>query len=197
MDFYEDWPEKFAELGIIETGHFRLHSGLHSDRYINKDALYARQMVLWEFAYEIVTNYLSIDVIDVVVGPESGGAKFASMIEMIMDGLADKTIPCAYAEQSGDGGYIFKRKQGALLSGQRVLIVDDVLTTGDTLRKVVELVKSYGGIPQSIYVIWDRSENRPDIDVHIEAFQKIVFPLWEPGECPLCEEGVPLSEEFV
>ena len=197
MDSYQDWPAKFEELGIIETGHFELHSGLHSDKYINKDALYARPMVLWEFAFDIVINYLSTDVIDVVVGPESGGAKFAVMIGMLMDGTTDKTILCAYAEQSADGGYVFKRKRGVMLSGKRVLIVDDVLTTGDTLRKVVELVKSYGGIPHSIYVIWDRSEEHPDIEVPIMAFQKEAFPLWKPSECPLCEEGVPLSEEFV
>ena len=197
MDLHQKWADKFAELGIIEEGHFELHSGLHSDKYINKDALYARQGVLWAFSLDIVMNYLSPDVIDVVVGPESGGAKFASMIEMIMDGLADKTIPCAYAEQSGDGGYIFKRKQGAMLSGKRVLIVDDVLTTGDTLRKVVELVKSYGGIPHSIYVIWDRSELHPDINVPIDAFQKEALPLWEPNDCPLCKRGEPLNTEFV
>lgn len=198
MNMGEKWDALFREIGVIRSGHFKLSSGLHTDTYIDKDALTARPMILWELCHELMMHF-STDQIDVVVGPESGGAKVAFALGWSMDErYADKTIETAYAEKSDEGGYIFKRGHAKRLRGKRALIVDDVLTTGETLRKVIEAVEENGGIPHSILVIWDRSEaGGSDLGFHVTSFRKETFPLWDASVCPLCKRGDPINDEFV
>lgn len=200
MDLYKDWDLSFRALGVMRQGHFKLHSGLHSDGYIDKDALYAHSKVLWELADAISRDLVTPDTIDVIVGPESGGSKFAMMLGLFLEPQDGREIPCAYPRKSDKDKweYIFERGQGETLRGKRVLIVDDVLTTGDTLLRVKAAIEKCGGIPQSFLVIWDRRKDKQaPLSIPFVAFKKVEMSLWEPSECSLCQEGVPLSEEFV
>lgn len=201
MDSFKNWDSTFQVLGVMRKDHFRLHSGLHSNAYIDKDALFAWSKELWELAYAISRDFVTPDTIDVIVGPESGGAKFVMMLGLFLDPQDGRKIPCAYprkSDKSDKGEYVFERGQGETLRGKRVLIVDDVLTTGDTLLRVKAAVEECGGIPQSFLVIWDRRENKNDFfSIPLVAFRKVEMSLWNASECPLCQEGVPLNEEFV
>lgn len=199
MDPNKDWDEVFEALGIKQLGHFELNSGLHSDVYINKDALFQHPGILWDFAAWVVFNPLMDGAIpDIVVGPESGGAKLALSIAFWIHEQVNENVICAYPEKTESGDYVFKRGQGKDLEGKNVLIVDDVLTSGLTLEKVLVSVEENGGIVQGLFVIWNRSDfSEEDFDMPISRFTKESLSLWEKEDCPLCKLDVPLSQEFV
>lgn len=197
----EFWRRKFETLGVMCHGHFRLHSGLHSDAYINKNALYTSPTDLMDFCWDAVSLLLDIPF-DVIAGPESGGAKLAMFLSASISNFfinkdANYDWPCVYAEKS-DGSMIFRRNQKALIRGKRVLIVDDVLVTGDSIAKTINAVREAGGTPVHIFVIWDRSaDNFQPPDVNIISFDKLSLGVWEEAVCYLCEMGESLDKEFV
>ncbi|MCH9031716.1 MAG: orotate phosphoribosyltransferase, partial [candidate division Zixibacteria bacterium] len=91
------------------------------------------------------------------------------------------------------GGRVFKRGF-SLSSGEKVLIVDDVLTTGRSLREVIALVKSYGAEIVGIGVFLDRSSGKNDFGCQVEALTSVSADSWEPEDCPLCKDGKPLTQ---
>jgi len=75
-----------------------------------------------------------------------------------------------------------------------VLVVDDVLTTGGSIRQVIEAVRAAGGTPIGVAVLVDRTGGQVEFGLPFFACVEIVVPSYEPSECPLCREGVPLTE---
>lgn len=200
MESNSEWREIFEKIGVMRSGHFVMNSDLHSDSYIDKDALFVRSIMLWNFAHHILMNFLiGLPSVHLVVGPESGGAKLAGTLSFWLDAYTpDEDVYCAYPEKR-DGKYVFKRGQGERLRDKRVLVVDDVLTTGDTLVKVKDAVERHGGIVANFFVVWDRRRIQTDTlcGVPLQASFGMDISSWEANSCPLCARGVPIDEEFV
>lgn len=174
----------FRESGAILEGHFRLTSGLHSPVYWEK----FRVLQFPEYTNKLcrmLSDHFAGQGVDVVAGPTVGGIILAYEVARQLG------VRGIFAEKDGGDRRTFNR--GFSISpGERVLIVDDILTTGKSISEVLALVSEQGGLAVGIGVLVDRSERQPEFGVPLFSCLRSVTPAYEPKECPLCAAGIPL-----
>lgn len=138
-------------------------------------------VLLRKFSQKLAEEFAAFDV-EWVVGPFTGGAILAYDVASVMG------IMAAYAEKEGEKRVL---KRGYNIYGKRVAIVDDVLTTGKSLRETYEAVLREGGNPVVAGVMVKRGE----VEIGIPLFYvlKLSFPTYPATECPLCKSGIPLE----
>jgi len=100
-------------------------------------------------------------------------------------------VPGIFAEKEGDSRTF--RRGFSITPGERVLIADDILTTGQSIREVMAAVSKQGGKVIGIGVLIDRSEQKMDFGVPLFCCLRSVTPTYAPGDCPLCAAGIPLT----
>ncbi len=175
--------EIFKKSNALLEGHFLLSSGLHSDIYFEKfQVLQYPEYV--ELLCKELAGFFEKDKIEVVVGPTTGGIIIAYEVAK---NLKVKSI---FAELEGDKR-VFKRGFD-LKENQRVLIVDDIMTTGKSVREVIELVNNYKAKIVGIGVLLDRSGGKIKFDYPFKPLSTVTAKTFKPEECPLCKEGKPL-----
>ncbi len=170
--------------GAIKEGHFLLTSGLHSGVYFEKFRL-LQHPEYTEKLCEPIANFYKNEDIDLVVGPTLGGVIIAYEVARLLG------KPCAFAEKTQNGRN-FLRDFDLPKSGN-VLVVDDVLTTGGSIKEVLELVKKCGLTPIGIGVLIERSEKTPDFgNIPLFSVYRVEVKNYTKEECPLCKKGIPL-----
>ena len=173
----------FEKAGALLKGHFLLSSGLHSDTYFEKfQVLQYPQYV--EILCRKMASLFRDDHVELVVGPTIGGIIIAYEVARHLK------VRSIYAEP-GDEGRIFKRGF-SIRKGERVLIVDDILTTGGSAREVVQLVEKHQGSIQGIGLLLDRSGGKVKFDYPLKVLATTDVTNYPPEECPLCKKGEPL-----
>jgi len=185
---------------LIENDHIELASGRHSSTYFDKDKLYRHARITSLVCREIAMEFLGCGV-DVVVAPEKGGIVLCHGVALHLSELAQREALAFYAEKTGDGGFVFKRGgTKEIIRDKKVLIVDDVLTTGGSAKKMVELVRSLGGGIVGFGAVCNRGNVRAgDIGIMVgELFAFIDLKLddWDKADCPLCKKGIPLNTQI-
>jgi orotate phosphoribosyltransferase len=169
--------------GALLKGHFLLSSGLHSDLYFEKfQVLQYPEYV--EILCRKLASFFEDDQIEVVVGPTTGGVIIAYEV------AKNLKVRSIFAEP-GEDGRIFKRGFG-LKKGERVLIVDDILTTGGSVNEVIQLVKKHEANILGIGVLLDRSGGQVKFGYPLKALAVTEVTNYRPEECPLCKKGEPL-----
>jgi orotate phosphoribosyltransferase len=165
-------------------GHFQLASGRHSDAYLEKFNL-----LQWPPQTEVVCRRLAEGggafAPQLVVGPTTGGVIIAYEVARAL-GLRG-----VIAERDESGRSIGRHFH--LEPGERALVVDDVLTTGGSVRETLEAVRKAGGEPVGVAVMVDRSGGNVDFGVPLFAATEVEMQTWEAPDCPLCRQGVPLE----
>lgn len=175
------------EVGAVLDGHFQYASGRHGPLYVEKFRLFERPEVTAQLCARIAAHF-SVQRIELVVGPTTGGILLAHETAR---GLG---APMFFAERGEQGGRVFERGF-TFRPGQRTLVVDDVLTTGGSLRETIEAVRRSGGEPVGVGVIVDRTNGAAAPDgLPFYACIALDVPSYAPGECPLCAKGVELTE---
>ncbi len=182
----------FEACGALQTGHFQYASGRHGSAYVNKDAVIAHPEILAPLCQEIAGHFAS-EFIEVVAAPATGGI---ALTQWVAHFLAQKNRPpvlAVYAEKENDG-LVFKRKYGPLLSGKRVLLLEDIVTTGGSLEKLITAVGANAGEIVGAGLLW----NRGGVEFSIPTFSLVnkTYPSWAPEECELCAQGIPLDSEL-
>ncbi|MCX8125896.1 MAG: orotate phosphoribosyltransferase [Dehalococcoidia bacterium] len=175
--------EIFRESGAILEGHFLLTSGMHSPVYWEKFKVLQYPHYTQRLCGLIAGNFKNAGV-RVVAGPTTGGVilAFETARQLGVRGI--------FAEKT-DGGRAFRR--GFSISpGEKVLIVDDILTTGGSVREVIEAVKKLGGDIVGVGVLVDRSDVGIDFGIPLFACLRSPTVAYPPEKCPLCAEGRPL-----
>ena len=173
----------FKKTGALLKGHFLLSSGLHSDTYFEKfQVLQYPQYV--EILCRKMASLFRDDHVELVVGPTIGGIIIAYEVARHLK------VRSIYAEP-GDEGRIFKRGF-SIKKGERVLIVDDILTTGGSAREVVQLVEKHQGSIQGVGLLLDRSGGKVKFDYPLRVLATTDVTNYPPEECPLCKKGEPL-----
>lgn len=175
----------FEDAGALLRGHFKLTSGRHSDVYYEKFALLKNPAICTKICADMAVQFKEKKV-QTVVGPTLGGVIIAYEVARYLGTVA------AFAEQ-GERGRIFKR-DFSLEKGERVLIVDDVLTTGTSVNEVIELVNQYSAEIVGIGVVLDRSGGEAEFKYPFYAVSTIAAKSWESSECPLCKKGEELTQ---
>ena len=182
-----DILETLRASGALKEGHFLLSSGRHSDRYVEKFDL-LRQPVATSAACALIADRVRDRAVDVVVGPTTGGIILAFEIGRQLG------ISAAYAERAGDAGTTREFRRGTQFApGSRVLVVDDILTTGGSVRETLEALRGHPVEVVAVTVLVDRSSGPLDFGVPLLSLARMEIETWAPGACPLCAGGVPLT----
>lgn len=182
----EEMLQTFQDLGVVEHGHFLLSSGRHSDEYWEKFRIFEHPRVTEQLCREIAARYQGRNL-EVVIGPTTGGGLLAQEVARQLG------IRCMIAEPASSGGRELRR--GFVLQpGERILVVDDVLTTGLSLRETLEALRSYQPEILGIEVLIDRSNGMASaqFDVPCQALLSVAARSYAPLDCLLCREGRPV-----
>ncbi|MGB9590675.1 MAG: phosphoribosyltransferase family protein [Candidatus Hydrothermia bacterium] len=171
--------------GALLRGHFLLTSGLHSDAYFEKFRVLESPDLTRKLLSLIAEDVRRLNP-EIIAGPTTGGILVAFALAEIMG------IGAAYAELPPDGskGRVFRREFPIMC--KRVLVVDDVMTTGGSILDTIEAVKRDGGHVVGVGVLVDRSGGK-DLGVPVLSALRLDMIAWMPEECPLCREGVPIT----
>ena len=179
-----DLTGRLERTGALLGGHFQLSSGLHSNRYIQCAKLLSHPRDA-EAAGAALAEAL-VETLggkpDVVIGPALGGVIIAHEVARALD------VPCFFAERKD--GEMTMRRGFALEPGQKTVIVEDVVTTGGSVKEVVEVVTAQGASVEAIGSIVCRRPESP-FDQPYVALLTLQVEAWEPEGCPMCAEGSP------
>lgn len=182
-----DLLARLREVGALREGHFLLASGRHSDRYVEKFDLLRNPAATSDACAAIADRFAGADV-DVVAGPTTGGVLLA------FETARQLGIAAAYAERV-EGGLGREFRRGTIFRpGTRALVVDDILTTGGSVRETLAALAVHPIEVVAVAVLVDRSGGSIDFSVPLVALASLSLPTWDPAVCPLCRGGVPLTK---
>jgi orotate phosphoribosyltransferase len=177
--------DMFQQLGVVSNGHFVLSSGLHSNEYWEKFRLLEWPRITEQLCNQIEILYRQSGI-EAVIGPTTGGALLAQEVARQLDAR------CLLAEPSSGGREL--RRGFVLHQSERVLIVDDVLTTGLSLRETLSAIERFQPEIVGIEVLIDRSNGEAisQFAVPCHALLNVSAQTYDSEECPMCKEGIPI-----
>ena len=177
----------FEKSGAVLKGHFLLTSGLHSPVYWEKFQVLQYPQYTQELCRQISEHFKDQDI-QVVAGPTTGGVILAFEV----------------GRQLGVRGIFAEKKEGTsersfrrgfnIAKGERVLLVDDILTTGTSIQQVIQAINDLEGKLVGIGVLVDRSDKALDFGVPLFSCVRSATITYKPEECPLCQAGIPLEK---
>jgi orotate phosphoribosyltransferase len=174
----------FESTGALLTGHFRLSSGLHSDRYLQ-----CARLLMWparaEQAGRELGDKLAAFGPKVVVSPALGGVIIGHETARRLG------LPAMFVERK-EGSFVFRRGFG-LEPGQPVAVVEDVFTTGKSTKEASSAVEGAGGRVVAVGSIVDRGLPPGVFPVPARSLLSLSVPSWPEADCPLCRKGVPVQ----
>jgi len=185
MHYEKEIENLLLKHNVILKGHFLLSSGYHSNIYFEKYRILENPYLLSILVKNKISDLKNLGA-ECVAGPFSGGIIVAYEVARQLN------VYACYGEKFG-GKIVFRR--GFDLSGKKVLIVDDVLTTGISIKKTIEGVREKGGNPIGIFVLINRSPIGINLNFNIPLIfsYKKEIAIYKPEDCPLCKKGVPLE----
>jgi orotate phosphoribosyltransferase len=177
--------QAFDSTGAFLHGHFVYTSGRHGADYLEKFRILEDPGATAELAGMIVDRFRP-HAVELVAGPTTGGIILAFEVARQLG------VTAVYAERGDEGGRVLRR--GFEIERRtRVLVVDDVVTTGGSVAEMVACITSAGGEVVGIGVLADRTGGRLRPEVPFYACLTVDFPSYAPDECPLCRAGVAVA----
>jgi orotate phosphoribosyltransferase len=175
----------FIETGAILEGHFLLTSGLHSPLYVEKFQVLQHPDYTATLCAALAKLF-SHEGVEVVVGPVTGGILLAHEV--------GKSLGTRAIFTERENGKMTLRRGFVIKPGEKVLIVEDIVTTGGSVQEVLDVVREHGGIPVGIGMLVDRSGGKANFDVPHKALLQLSVTTYQPEECPMCKEGLPMTK---
>jgi len=176
----------FKRVGALLDGHFRLTSGLHSSGYL-QCALVLQHPAEAQACGAAIADRVRGLAPHVVLSPALGGIVIGHEVARALG------VRAIFAERQD--GVLTLRRGFTLAPGERVLVVEDVVTTGGSTRETIEVARAAGGQVVGAASIIDRSGGKTDghgLDVPYHALASVAFPTYQPDACPLCASGLPV-----
>lgn len=184
---------------VITDSHIVYTSGKHGTAYVNKDAVYPHTEKISALCSMIAGQFFrNHEDVDVVVAPALGGIVLTQWVAYHLSYLTSKEVLAVYAEKTADGNFVFTRGYDKLVIGKRVLVLEDVLNTGGSVKKVVNLVRTTGGEVVGLGALCNRGGvTSQDVGDVLKLFSLIDVTLdaWDASDCPLCAQGVPINTD--
>lgn len=179
--------DQLKDVGALKEGHFLLASGRHSNRYIEKFDLLRNPGATSEVCRRFADRFRDASI-DVVVGPTTGGIILAFEVGRQLG------VNAAFAERMSDGQSGREFRRGTTFApGQRVLLLDDILTTGGSVRETLRALANHAVDVVAVAVLVDRSGGKTQFgDVPLFALSTLDVETWDASDCPLCQSGQPL-----
>jgi orotate phosphoribosyltransferase len=184
---------------LMLNGHFDFGNGYHGSMYLNPHQLFRYPSTIWRFAQDLIDLLPAsvLDGTDVVAGPATGGALLAHTIAGLLDSrrpLARAPMMFAPFTVDAECGHTLSRFYQRQVSGRKVLLVDDVRNTGQTLVRCAALIREGGGEVVATAQIYDRMEAMVDAGAPNFALAEYKAPENYPAHsCPLCASGIPVT----
>lgn len=175
--------EALAEAGAILHGHFQLTSGRHSDTYVQCARVLEDPALTTRLA-EAIAEKVSDRGIDLVAAPAVGGIIIGFAVAQALG------VKFIFSERLQ--GQMTLRRSFHVDPGQRVLVVEDVVTTGGSVAEVIDLVRASGGVVVAVSSLIDRRGSKA-FDAEYLPLLKLQVESMEPQECPLCAAGTPID----
>lgn len=176
----------FEKAQALLSGHFILSSGNHSNRYlqcarVTQVPQHARRLA------EALAKPFEDQKVQVVLGPAIGGIVIAQEVAQALARAGNRRVRAIFAERVE--GKLALRRGFELKPGERVLAVEDVVTTGGSVKEAVELAKGFGAEIVGVGAFIDRSVGPVDVGAPLTALLKIAAEIYPPADCPLCRAG--------
>lgn len=190
--------ELFIRSGALREGHFLLKSGRHSGRYLEKFQVLQYPSLGVEIGRRLAGALVDYDP-TLVVGPTTGGVLLAFETSRQLSELLDREVRGIFAEpadkdaRNGRPGRVLRRGW-PIASDERVVLVDDILTTGASLLETADAVRAAGVSPLAAAVIVDRSTTPTAAGFPVHALGAIEIESWAAEDCPLCRGGLSLEK---
>ena len=182
---------------LLTDDHFVYTSGKHGSVYINKDILYTNpeKSSLVGKAFAEKSKDFSVDGVE---APALGGIVLSQWTAYHLSLLLNRPVLAVYTEKTPEKDQIFTRGYDAVINKRRVLIVEDLVTTGGSVQKVIESVKKANGNVVSVGVMVDRSpQDSPvtskTIGAQFFSLGRLPVEIYDVTNCPLCKENVPIN----
>lgn len=183
MPTRDDLLDVFRKSGALLEGHFRLSSGLHSTGYL-QCALVLQHPATAEMLGRAIADRVRDLHATVVLSPALGGVVIGHEVGRALG------VRAVFAERQD--GVLTLRRGFVLGESDRVLVVEDVLTTGGSTRETMQVATAAGGQVIGAASIVDRSGGRASFTVPFHALLAIDLPTYQPDSCPLCAQGLPV-----
>lgn len=180
---------------VLTDSHFVGTSGRHFATYINKDALYPHTLETSKVCKLMAEKVKNLEI-DAVVGPSVGGIILSQWVAFHLSTIKNKDILGVYTEKDENSNQIFKRGYNKLLNAKKVIIVEDLTTTGESAKKVVETAKAAGADVVGVVVMVNKNPKEVTSEFFGAPFyylDVLEVPTFEETECPLCKSGVPIN----
>jgi orotate phosphoribosyltransferase len=175
--------DRFRRVGALLDGHFRLTSGLHSSGYL-QCALVLQHPAEAEACGAAIAERVRALSPDVVLSPALGGVVIGQEVGRALG------VRAIFAERQD--GKLTLRRGFSIAPGEKVLVVEDVVTTGGSTQETIDVARAAGATVVGATAIIDRSGGTQRIDVPFHALATISLPTYQPEQCPLCAAGKPV-----
>src|SRR6187551_1745115 len=179
----EDILDVFRRVGALLEGHFRLTSGLHSPGYLQCALVLQHPREAEACGAEIAARVKDLKP-QVVLSPALGGIVIGQEVGRALG------VRAIFAERQD--GKLSLRRGFSLAEGEKVLVVEDVVTTGGSTRETIDVARAAGAHVVGAASIVDRSGGNQGLDVPYHALVPISLPTYQPDACPLCARGLPV-----
>lgn len=191
--------------GAFRTGHFVFTSDLHASTYINKDAIYPHVAQVSKLCRAMAEKFRD-DNVEVVLGPAVGAVVLSTWTAHHMGEALGREVYGVYADkthstgsgQVGDDGFIIRRGYDKLIAGKRTLIVEDLMTTGGSVRKVISAARAAGADVVGAIVIANRgavTKSMVGDPPRLESLVHLDLEQWPAEECVLCQRDIPVNTD--
>jgi orotate phosphoribosyltransferase len=180
----------FEQTGAYLQGHFRLSSGLHSSGYLQSALVLQHPKHAEQLGRSLAKALLNLTAGQspgLVISPALGGLIIGHEVARALG------VPFLFTERDADRRMSLRRGF-ALSPGARVVVVEDVITTGGSTREVIDIVRAAGAIPVAAGSIIDRSGGAADLGIPRAALETLTVPVFEAADCPMCLKGEPVTK---
>lgn len=177
---YEQIIEHFRSTGALLEGHFLLSSGLHSPQYLQCALALQFAADAASFGHEIARNYLSSEI-ETVASPAIGG--------LVIGYAVASALNVRFIWTERESGKMTLRRGFAVKPGERILVVEDVITTGGSTRECIAALTERGAEVVAAASIIDRSNGKADVGVPRTSLATLDVPSYSQDDCPMCADG--------
>jgi orotate phosphoribosyltransferase len=181
---------------FIFDSHIVYTSGKHGKAYVNKDALYPHTALTSLLCQQIALHFENRQI-EAVLAPALGGIILSQWIAHHLTELSQREVLGVYAEKASDGeSFVIKRGYDDLIRNKRVLIVEDILTTGISVKRVVETARQIPCDIIGVAALCNRGAvTASQIGNVPELFSllQVTLETWEPSNCPMCQQNIPIN----
>ena len=188
--------EILQKVGAFRAGHFVFVSGLHADTYVNKNAMYPYTHAMSELCKGVAEMFKG-QHIEAVLGPATGGIILSQWVAYHLSELEGREVFSTYADKDGEG-FVIKRGYDELIKGKNVLVMEDLVTTGGSLRKVVEAARNAGANVAAAVAVCNRGAVTKEMAGNPPVFTSLLtvhLDQWPAETCELCAQGIPVNTD--